>query len=106
MEKINEKGVSGKAPMFVPRKCSFDKERDLKEVDQFGYINLRDAFENGAVEGAVSFDMEKYNGISDASVLMHRPQDVFEATRQSDFVKSVLRAAKNTEQTAPDGTKE
>lgn len=64
---------------------------DLHEVDQFGFLNLRDVYENGAVDGAMSFEAEKYNGISDPSVLLSRPKDQFEALRQSDYVKSVLK---------------
>lgn len=78
----------------MDRKFCFDPVKDRHEVDQFGFINLREAYEHGTVNGAVSFDAEKFNGVSDASTLMNRPRDVFEAMRQSEYVKSVLKAAK------------
>lgn len=72
----------------------FNPACDLHEVDQFGFLNLRDVYENGAVDGAMSFEAEKYNGVSDPSVLLSRPKDQFEALRQSDYVRDILRTEK------------
>lgn len=95
MENIS-KSEKVEKPMVV-RNYAFDPKKDLHEVDQFGAINLRDAFENGTIEGSLSFEAEKYNGVSDASVMMHRPLDQFEALRQSEYVKGVLKSAKEAE---------
>lgn len=85
---------------IIEKNYGFDPTFDLREVDQFGFINLREAFANGTVEGSLSFESEKYNGVSDASVMMHRPQDQFEALRQTEYVKGVLKSFKAAEANA------
>lgn len=82
------------------RRFGFDPKKDLHEVDQFGFVNIRDAFVNGTIEGSLSFEAEKYNGVSDASVMLHRPLDQFEALRQSEYVKGVLKSFKAAEANA------
>lgn len=89
----------------------YDPKCDLHEVEQFGFLNLRDVYENGAVDGAMTFEAEKYNGVSDPSLLLRRPQDQFEALRQSSYVSSVLKSVKSAEagkpaEAAPDGASE
>lgn len=75
----------------------YDPKCDLHEVDQFGFLNLRDVYENGAVDGAMTFEAEKYNGVSDPSLLLSRPKDQFEALRQTSYVNSVLKSVKSAE---------
>lgn len=78
-------------------KYGFNPSCDRSDIDQFGFINLRDAYENGSVDGAMAFEQEKYNGVSDPSVLLPRPRDQFEALRQTDYVRSVLKSAAEAE---------
>lgn len=80
----------------------YDKRCDLHEVDQFGFLNLRDVYENGTVDGAMSFEAEKYNGVSDPSVLLSRPKDQFEALRQTSYIKGVLKSIKESSVQAPE----
>ena len=77
---------------FVIRPARFDKRKDRHEVDQFGFVDLHKAFENGVVEGNAQYDDDSYNR-ADPTALLHRPHDMFEAMRQADYVKSSLSAA-------------
>lgn len=77
---------------LISRKCEFDPKVDLHPVDQFGYINLREAYDKGVISGEVSFTDESFNGMLPDDV-MSRPRDKFERIRQADYVKSALKAA-------------
>lgn len=71
--------------------CKFDPKVDLQPVDQFGFVNLRKAYDQGVVPGNVSFTEELFNGMLPDDV-MRRPHDVFDRYRQADYVKGVLSA--------------
>lgn len=71
--------------------CHFDPKVDLRPVDQFGFVNLREAYDKGVVPGNVGFSEEAFNGMLPDDVLK-RPHDVFERYRQADYVKGVLSA--------------
>lgn len=71
--------------------CKFDPKLDLQPVDQFGFVNLRKAYDQGVVPGNVSFSEESFNGMLPDDV-MRRPHDVFDRYRQADYVKGVLSA--------------
>lgn len=71
--------------------CRFDPKVDLQPVDQFGFINLREAFDKGVIPGSVDFTEESFNGMLPDDV-MRRPHDLFDRYRQADYVKGVLSA--------------
>lgn len=71
--------------------CCFDPKVDLQPVDQFGFVNLRQAYDKGVVPGNVGFSDESFNGMLPDDV-MKRPHDVFERYRQGQYVKGVLSA--------------
>lgn len=71
--------------------CKFDPKVDLQPVDQFGFVNLRKAYDQGVVPGNVAFSEESFNGMLPDDV-MRRPHDVFDRYRQADYVKGVLSA--------------
>lgn len=75
------------------RSFNNDPSIDLHAVEPLGEVNLRKAIVNGAVEGAVAFGDETFNGVLDPSDLMSRPKDAFERIRQGEFVRESLRAA-------------
>lgn len=70
----------------------FNKEFDLTEVDQVGFLDINSAFKNGVIDGNFSFKDEDYNRASPAD-MMHRPDDVFAGYRQRDAVRAVQAAA-------------
>ena len=48
---------------FTPCVCVFDPDIDICEVDQFGFVDMRQAFLTGTIEGAVAPDDSSYSGI-------------------------------------------
>ena len=85
---------------FTPNLCEYDPVRDVQEVDQFGYLDLRQAFLTGTVEGSLAPADESYNGVDDPSSLLSSPKDTFEAIRQAEAVakaKSAKSAAVKTD---------
>ena len=88
---------------FVPVVADFNPLADIEEVDQFGWLDLRQAFLTGTVEGSLAPEDASYNGIDDPSSLLGAPKDTFEAIRQANAVakassvKSAAAAAAPTE---------
>lgn len=61
----------------------FDKNKDYREVEDFGYVDLIKCLQTGAVPADVTGSMSSYNGIDDPSSIIGTPTDVFEAMRMS-----------------------
>lgn len=78
-------------------KQKYNKVFDLEPVDQVGFLDIHDVFENGVISGDFSFTDEAYNNASPAD-MMHRPDDIFAGYRQRDLVKSSLAAQTESEQ--------
>ena len=70
----------------------FNPAVDRSEVDQFGFINLHDAFEKGIIPSNVGFTDDSFNGVASPGILIPHAQDVFESLRQTNYVQSVLRS--------------
>lgn len=81
----------------MARFYSFNPEVDRLEVDQFGFIDLRSAFEKGIIPSNVGFTDESFNGVAAPGLLIPHAQDVFESLRQSNYVQSVLKDAASKE---------
>lgn len=82
--------------LFTPRECVFDPLVDVAEVDQFGFIDLRQAFLTGVVDGQLSPDDGAYSGIDDPAAIMSAPKDEFEAIRQAQYAASYKPKTKTT----------
>lgn len=80
-------------PKFPEIDYSYDPQKDLAPVDQFGFVNLRDAYINGSLPGDLSVSAEDYNGVDDPGSLLGRSADVFEAYRKAEYVKRAESAA-------------
>lgn len=74
-----------KAALFTPCDAVYDPMLDCAEVDQFGYIDLRQAFLTGTVEGGLAPDDTSYSGIDDPEAILPAPKDQFEAIRQAEL---------------------
>lgn len=61
----------------------FDKNKDYREVEDFGYVDLIKCLQTGAVPSDVTGSMSSYNGIDDPSSIIGTPTDVFDAMRMS-----------------------
>lgn len=71
---------------------SFNIDRDICEVDQVGFLDLRDAFSKGSVNGDFAVTSSESFNEASPDTLMRRPLDQFEALRQRDYVRFVLSA--------------
>ena len=69
----------------------FNKECDLYEVDQFGFVNLREAYVSGVVEGSAPVSADAFNEAPYDS-MMNRPDDIFAQSRQQNYVRDTLRS--------------
>ena len=81
------------SPCFVPCLGRFNPDIDLHTVDQFGFIDLRKAYESSSIPGDSSYLDTYFNGVLDPSDMLPRPKDNFERMRQAEYVKSVLKSA-------------
>lgn len=68
-------------------------ETDIAEVDQFGFIDINKAFQNGYVPGNNSSVTLDFDGEVDPSAIMGKPSDVFEAMRMQDSMMNSLKSA-------------
>ena len=84
---------------MIIKKCDFNDITDIKEVDQFGFVDLNECMANGQVPSSVSNTEDEYNDINDPSSILGKPHDVFEAYRMQDYVKSVGKTKTDKETT-------
>lgn len=66
----------------------YDPVRDLSPVDQFGFVNLREAYANSSIPGDLSSEPLEFNQVEDPASLLGRSSDVFDALRKAEYVKS------------------
>lgn len=73
--------------MFEDKKDWYNPNKDIQEVDQFGYIDLPEAFANNSVPTVVGpEDNLLYNNMEDPSAAMDMPKDIFEVMHQNKTV--------------------
>lgn len=66
--------------------CLYDPDKDIKEVDKFGYVDLVTAFEKHNVPGDLQSAVGNYDGDPAVDAILNRPRDNFEAMRQADAI--------------------
>lgn len=71
----------------------YNVNADVAPVDQFGFVDLHDAFVNASIPGDLVVDSESYNGVDDPDSLIGRPSDVFDALRRAAYVREREAAA-------------
>lgn len=64
----------------------FDKSKDIREVDPFGFVDLGLCLKTGSVPSDVTASVSNYNGIEDPQSIIGTPSDVFEAMRMHDEI--------------------
>lgn len=64
---------------MIQQLTGFDINKDLNEVDQFGFFDLTESLLNGIVPENIGTDDLQYNGIEDPSTIAGKPRDVFQA---------------------------
>lgn len=57
----------------------FDPVRDLAPVDQFGFIELKNALAESVVPSQMPDSDADYNGIDEPDKVLGKPRDIFEA---------------------------
>lgn len=67
--------------------CRFDPNRDIKKVDQFGFVDLNECLANGEVPSVIADSEDQYNCIDDPAEILGKPADVFDAYRMGDYIK-------------------
>lgn len=65
----------------------FDKRKDMEEVDQFGWLNLCEAYHNGTVSGDLAVTKEEFSPCEHVEAMIGRPADEFDAIRMGKFIK-------------------
>lgn len=69
--------------------CDYNEITDIKEVDQFGFVDLNECMANGQVPSTIADSEAQYNDIDDPASILGKPRDVFDAYKMQDYVKSV-----------------
>lgn len=67
--------------------CRYNPDKDVHEVDQFGFVDLQKCLANGEVPASIADSEDAYNGIEDPSEILGKPSDVFDAYRMGDYIK-------------------
>ena len=68
--------------------CKYNPEKDIQQVDDFGYVDLVDVMAKGEVPGDIGIDESLYNDIDDPSTIFGKPYDNFSALRMMDEIKA------------------
>lgn len=76
----------------------FDPLRDIRDVDQTGYVDLALAFAMNSIPANIEADVDSYNGIEDPASILGSPKDVFEAAQMRESIGSYNPPSNN-----PDG---
>lgn len=74
---------------------AFDSVRDLKPVDQFGFIDLKVALDSSSVPSQMPDSETDYNGAEDPESVLGRPRDIFEAIDAQKAIESAAAAPSN-----------
>lgn len=64
---------------MIQHDLPFDPVRDLAPVDQFGFIELKDALAESVVPSQMPESDSDYNGIDEPDKVIGKPRDIFEA---------------------------
>lgn len=81
----------------MERKLVYDPDHDLHEVDQFGFVDLRSAYERGTIPGDMSFEELEFNQVADPTVLLPKSDDVFDRLRKAQYVREQLSQASDSD---------
>lgn len=64
---------------MIVKDIKYDPVRDLKPVDQFGFIDLKSALDSSVVPSQLPDSDSDYNGIDEPAQVLGKPHDIFEA---------------------------
>lgn len=70
---------------------SFNADNDIKEVDQFGFVDLREAMVTNSIPADLKAQEGNFNHIDDPRQLRARPDDVFASLRAERQYGNIVR---------------
>lgn len=77
--------------------ANFNPDRDIREVDQFGYVDLHNALATGVLPASVPASEAAFDAVSGAplspSQIVGVPSDVFDAMEMRDNLRKAAAAA-------------
>lgn len=89
--------------VMLVKECKYDPIKDLKPVDENGYLDLASAYVNKTVPADIVTQDTDFNGIEDPSSIVGKPSDVFDAIRMQDAIEKRAAAVnKSADQAAED----
>lgn len=72
--------------------CVYDSEKDLQEVDQFGFVDLVTSSAEGFIPADIGTSAENFDGEDlDPESLLGSPSDRFEAMRMQENLAEGIR---------------
>lgn len=74
---------------MIVSECAFDPVRDLRPVDQFGFVDLKVALDSSMVPSQMPGSDSDYNGIEDPEQVLGTPRDIFEAIDAQKAAESI-----------------
>lgn len=86
---------------FTPCVASYDAFLDMEEVDQSGFVDLRQAFLTGMVDGMSNPAEESFSGVDEPDGILPVPKDRFDAIRQAQYVASSARSSRSSKSVEP-----
>lgn len=81
----------------------YDPLRDSADVDQFGFVDLRQSYLEKTIAPEATEGNDNYNDINEPDAVGAKPSDVFEAYRMRDEVVARDRAKQSKEKNEPSG---
>lgn len=87
----------------VDKDLLFNPKSDSADVDQFGFIDLREAYMKHIIPADVAEGNDNYNDMDEPDTVGAKPSDVFEAYRMRDEIGARERAKQSKAQNEPAG---
>ena len=82
---------------MVQDDLTYDPIRDLKPVEQFGFIDLKSALDSSVVPSQMPESDADYNGIDDPQKILGKPHDVFEAIDTQNALEQAASSGDSTQ---------
>lgn len=82
---------------MIVKDCPFDPVRDIAPVEQFGFIELKDALANSIVPSQMPDSETDYNGIDEPDKVIGKPRDIFEAMDAQKAAEQIAASASEGE---------
>lgn len=87
----------------VDKDLRFNPKSDSADVDQFGFVDLAEAYVKHMIPAEVSEGNDNYNDIDEPDNIGRKPSDIFESYRMRDEVVARDRAKQSNEKNEPAG---